>query len=232
MADGGLGAPALTTQTLQQEPLRLLGQLAGQHQDRTALPQLPRALLELLSSQLGELGLNPEGVMPVGPIAVELMAQLVVGDLEGILFLPLEGLQIQLALERDLVLDQPRTAHHLQDQGQQQGGVIAGAFQADQGAVFGGFAAQTCSPSFHEIGQRFTTQAAAASAQDPSQQLRPTALAGGIGGASAADPELGREDRRARSIEQPERATALQFALFHAACLHAGTASSTKARWG
>ena len=33
--------------------------LAGQHQDRTALPQLLGALLELLSSQLGELGLNP-----------------------------------------------------------------------------------------------------------------------------------------------------------------------------
>ena len=154
------------------------------------------------------------------------------GDLEWVFLLPLQRLQIELALERDLILDQPRGCHHLQDQWQQQSGVITGAFEADQGAVLGCFAAQSRPPSLHEISQSVTTETAAATAEHPGQQLRNTTLANGVGATSASDPELGREDRRPRPLDQPQRTTSAQGKLLCAACAHAGTASKTKACCG
>ena len=51
--------------------------------------------------------------MAVGPFAIEQSAQTVMGQLEGIFPLPSQGLQVELALQCDLVGLQSGPPHHL-----------------------------------------------------------------------------------------------------------------------
>jgi hypothetical protein len=157
-----------------------------------------------------QFGLNAEGIVAVGAVAVELLAQAVMGQLEGIFAVALQGLQVELALQVDLIVEQPGLLYQGQEQGQQLAGVGRGALEADQQAVFGGFAAQARAQALHLVGQGVTAVVAAAAAEQARQQLVAAPLADRVGAAAAADPEFGRHDLRPRAPHHPEGAAAGQ----------------------
>jgi hypothetical protein len=126
--------------------------------------------------------------MAVGAISVQQAPQLVVGELERIFPLPLECLKVELTLQVDLVFDQPGTLHHEQQQWQQRLGIAAGAFEAEQGAIFCRLTAQPSAAAFDEIRQRIAAEIPATSAQHTSQELRGTPLTAPITATAAPHP--------------------------------------------
>ena len=99
--------------------------------------------------------------MAVGPFAIEQSAQTVMGQLEGIFPLPSQGLQVELALQCDLVGLQSGPPHHLQEQGQQDIGILGGAMQPDHQGVLTGLRPQGGSAPLDEIGHGFGIQGTA-----------------------------------------------------------------------
>ena len=67
---------------------------------------------DLLAPDRGQVRFHPQGVVAIGPLAVELMAQLVVGQLEGVLPLALQALQVEAPLEIELVAVEPGMPRH------------------------------------------------------------------------------------------------------------------------
>ena len=68
------------------------------------MPQLAGLLAEAVPADRRQLGLHPEGIVAIGTVAIELLAQAVMGQLEGIFAVTLQGLQVELALQVDLVV--------------------------------------------------------------------------------------------------------------------------------
>ena len=168
--------------------------------------------------------------MAVGTGAVEAVAQLVVGELEGVFPLALQGLQIQLAFQVQLVRLQLRLPDHGQQKGQQAGGIVGGAFEANHQGILQGIGPQPSPSPFHQIGQGLSIEIAAAAGHQAGQQLVGTATALGIGAAAAPDRQPGRENRRPLAPQQPHRqatgqAEGLSEGRASLGLGHAGTAS-------
>ena len=206
VGQGGLGGPAPGAAVPGEQLLQVGGGLAGQHQHGPLAPQLAGLLAEAVPADRRQLGLHPEGIVAIGTVAIELLAQAVMGQLEGIFAVTLQGLQVELALQVDLVVQQPGLLHQGQQQGQQRFGIGRGALKADQQAVFGGLAAQASAQAFHLVGQGLAAVVAAAAAEQAGQQLVAAPLAPGVGAAAAPDPELGRHNLGARSPHHPQGA--------------------------
>ena len=132
VGQGGLGGPAPGAAFPGEQLLQVGGGLAGQHQHGPLAPQAGCLLAEAVPADRRQLGLDAEGIVAIGTVAIELLAQAVMGELKGIFAVTLEGLQVELALQVDLVVEQPGLLHQGQEQGQELVGVGRGALEADE----------------------------------------------------------------------------------------------------
>ena len=184
--------------------------------------------------QFSQLLLHPQGVVAVGAAAEQLPAQLVVGQLEGILALAQQVLQVEVPLQLKLVLAQPGIPRHRHQKGQQLLCITAGTFEAQHQAVFAGFTAQGRAAALHQIGQGFGAVVTTAPGHQPSQQLGSSPLPRLISAAAAPNPEPAGHNFRAGPTLPDQGQPPRELRPLPAGQLtgHAGTASSTQARLG
>ena len=140
-----------------------------------------------------EIRLHTEGIVAVGAVPVELGEQLVMGQLIGILPLSLQGLEVELPFDRQLLRRQNRTAHHGEQQGQQVRGISGGALEAQHQGILMGFGPQAGTGAFHQIGEGLGIKLAAASGQAAGQELMGATTGAGIGAAATGDRQPGGE---------------------------------------
>ena len=109
--------------------------------------------------------------MAVGAAAKQLVAQLFVAEVEGVLLEPLQGLEIQIPLQFHLGGGAVGLLQHLQQQRQQRVGISQGAFECHHQQIVAGFTAQVGAEALHHIGKGFRIQVPTAAGQHPRQQL-------------------------------------------------------------
>ena len=173
--------------------------------------------------------------MAIGPFAVELAQELVMGELVGVFLLPLQGLQIELPFKGNLLRGQEGISRHGQQQGKQVRAVGGGALEAQHQGVFVGISAQHSPRPFHQIGEGIGIKMAAAPGHRSGEQLVGAPLTGWIGAAATPDHQPGGQDLGPRTAAGDHRQAAAEMKAGHGVGVrgaHAGTASSTAARRG
>ena len=233
---GRSGTPPLRGEGRLQKGPRVLRELTAEHQHSALATEIRHQRSEIGLADLRKLLLHPERIVAVRTIAIELVAELVMGQLKGILALALQALQVQLPLQIQLIGLQARAAHHREQQRQQGVAVLSGTLEGQHQTVLSGLAAQAGAGPLDEIRQRFGIELAAAAGHQSSEQLMGAATAGGIHAAAATNDQPSREDRRARPVQERHGQTIAERQARgwgrQGGEAHAGTASSTKARAG
>jgi len=212
-------APGSRRQLLLQQLHHAGGGVAAEHQDGAPPAEIAHQRLQGAGLQGGQLLLHPQRIVAVGAVEVEELAQGVVGQLERVLPLALQRLEIELLLQLELVRGQGGLAHHAQQQGQQGGRVIGGALEPQQQGILLGISPQAGS---------------AAAGHRAGKELVGTALVRRIGAAAAWDRQSCRKDIGPSPGQHHHRQAAAEGEQGggRGVVVHAGTASSTKARFG
>ena len=228
---GCAGAQGLRLQAGFQGRQGGLLQIAAEHQQGSFPSQAFHQGLELGGLQALKVVLHAEGIVAIGPLAIELLAQAVVGQLKGILLLALQVLQVQVPLQVHLGRLQGGGAGHERQQRQEIGGIVAGALQADHQGVLAGFRPQGCPPPLHQLRQAVRIQRPGPAGHRAGQQLHGAALPLGVLAAAAADPQPGGQQAGPSPLQHHQGQAPWQGGSSPGAG-HAGTASSTQARSG
>ena len=145
--------------------------------------------------------------------------------MEGILPLPLQGLQGERCLQRHLFGCEVGCCDHPAQQRQQLLGILQRAAKTDQQAVFIGFAAESSTSALHQVGHLQMVERTASPTENCRQQLMAAPLAGGIGSTSPGQQQLGGHHTRGRHPLQQDLRHGHQPAA-------PGVATRVQACWG